>query len=56
MGLENNIYAQVVLVMLIGLLAKNAILIVEVAVQRRREGASVVVAAKQGAVSRLRPI
>lgn len=56
MGLENNIYAQVALIMLIGLLAKNAILIVEVAVQRRRAGASVVEAAKQGAVSRLRPI
>jgi HAE1 family hydrophobic/amphiphilic exporter-1 len=56
MGLENNIYAQVALIMLIGLLAKNAILIVEVAVQRRREGMSIVAAARQGAVSRLRPI
>lgn len=56
MGLENNIYAQVALIMLIGLLAKNAILIVEVAVQRRKEGMSVLAAARQGAVSRLRPI
>jgi multidrug efflux pump subunit AcrB len=56
LGLENNIYAQVALVMLIGLLGKNAILIVEFAVQRRREGASVLKAAVDGAASRLRPI
>ncbi|THU41195.1 efflux RND transporter permease subunit [Niastella caeni] len=56
MGLENNIYAQVALIMLIGLLAKNAILIVEVAVQRHRAGVRVIEAAKEGAVSRLRPI
>jgi hydrophobe/amphiphile efflux-1 (HAE1) family protein len=56
MGLENNIYAQVALIMLIGLLAKNAILIVEVAVQRHRAGARVIEAAREGAVSRLRPI
>jgi HAE1 family hydrophobic/amphiphilic exporter-1 len=37
-GLENNIYFQVALIMLIGLLAKNAILIVEFAIQRRRNG------------------
>lgn len=55
-GLENNIYAQVALVMLIGLLGKNAILIVEFAIQRRREGASVLQSAVDGAVSRLRPI
>jgi len=55
-GLENNIYAQVALVMLIGLLGKNAILIVEFAVQREREGATVLQAAVDGAVSRLRPI
>lgn len=54
--LENNIYSQVALVMLIGLLGKNAILIVEFAELRRREGLSVLAAAKQGAVSRLRPI
>lgn len=55
-GLENNIYAQVALIMLIGLLGKNAILIVEVAVQKQREGMSVLAAARQGAASRLRPI
>lgn len=56
MGLENNIYAQVALVMLIGLLGKNAILIVEFAALRHREGASPFTAALEGAVSRLRPI
>ena len=55
-GLQNNIYAQVALVMLIGLLGKNAILIVEFANQRQREGLSVVQAAIEGAVTRLRPI
>lgn len=55
-GLENNIYAQVALVMLIGLLGKNAILIVEFAVQRRRQGHSIAAAAREGAISRLRPI
>lgn len=55
-GLENNIYAQVALIMLIGLLGKNAILIVEVAVQRQQQGYTVLQAAKAGAVSRLRPI
>lgn len=55
-GLENNIYAQVALVMLIGLLGKNAILIVEFAIQRSREGATVLQSAVEGAVSRLRPI
>lgn len=56
LGLENNIYAQVALVMLIGLLGKNAILIVEFAVQREKDGLSTVKAAIEGAVSRLRPI
>ncbi|UYQ95213.1 efflux RND transporter permease subunit [Chitinophaga horti] len=56
LGLENNIYAQVALVMLIGLLGKNAILIVEFATLRRKQGVSVLEAAKEGAVSRLRPI
>jgi hydrophobe/amphiphile efflux-1 (HAE1) family protein len=56
LGLENNIYAQVALVMLIGLLGKNAILIVEFAIQRREEGRSVLEAAVEGAASRLRPI
>lgn len=55
-GLENNIYVQVGLIMLIGLLAKNAILIVEFAVQRRKMGASISEAAKEGARLRLRPI
>ncbi|WP_247236286.1 efflux RND transporter permease subunit [Telluribacter sp. SYSU D00476] len=56
LGLENNIYAQVSLVMLIGLLGKNAILIVEFAILRREEGLSVVKAAIEGATERLRPI
>ena len=55
-GLENNIYAQVALVMLIGLLGKNAILIVEFAIQRRKEGLPALAAAREAAVSRLRPI
>lgn len=55
-GLENNIYAQVALVMLIGLLGKNAILIVEFAELKRKEGMSILDAAIQGAVLRLRPI
>ena len=55
-GLENNIYAQVALVMLIGLLGKNAILIVEMANQFRAAGATPFEAAVKGAVSRLRPI
>lgn len=55
-GLENNIYAQVALIMLIGLLGKNAILIVEVAIQKRKHGMSILEAAREGAVSRLRPI
>lgn len=55
-GLENNIYAQVALVMLIGLLGKNAILVVEFALQRQQEGLTPLAAAREGAVSRLRPI
>ncbi len=55
-GLENNIYVQVGLIMLIGLLAKNAILIVEFSVQQRRAGLSIVDAALKGAELRLRPI
>ncbi len=56
-GLENNIYAQVAMVMLIGLLGKNAVLIVEFAVQKRAEdGVSVREAALQGAALRFRPI
>ncbi len=55
-GLENNIYAQVALVMLIGLLGKNAILIVEFAIQARHRGWPIIEAAVQGAKARLRPI
>ncbi len=56
LGLQNNIYAQVALVMLIGLLGKNAILIVEFANLRQKEGRSILEAALDGATSRLRPI
>ncbi len=55
-GIVNNIYVQISMVMLIGLLAKNAILIVEYALQRRQQGMSIVEAAVNGAVARLRPI
>lgn len=55
-GIDNNIYVQVALIMLIGLLAKNGILIVEFARQRREHGMTIVQAAIQGAVARLRPI
>ena len=54
--IANNIYLQIALIMLIGLLAKNAILIVEFALERRQAGMSIVNAAIQGAVARLRPI
>jgi hydrophobic/amphiphilic exporter-1 (mainly G- bacteria), HAE1 family len=56
LGLENNIYAQVALVMLVGLLGKNAILIVEFSKLKLEEGASVLDATIQGAIARLRPI
>jgi HAE1 family hydrophobic/amphiphilic exporter-1 len=55
-GIENNIYVQVALVMLIGLLAKNAILIVEFAVQRRRAGKTLIESALEASRLRLRPI
>ena len=55
-NVSDNIYLQITLIMLIGLLAKNAILIVEFAADARRKGASVAQAAIQGAVARLRPI
>lgn len=55
-GLENNIYAQVAMVMLIGLLGKNAILIVEYAVLKQKQGLSPLQAAIEGATARLRPI
>ena len=54
--ISNNIYVQVALVMLIGLLAKNAILIVEFAMQRRNAGKSLTASAVEGAKARLRPI
>ncbi|MFD1187118.1 efflux RND transporter permease subunit [Pontibacter rugosus] len=56
MGLENNIYAQVGLIMLVGLLGKNAVLIVEFAVLKRQQGASIFDAAIEGARVRFRPI
>lgn len=56
LGMENNIYAQIALVMLIGLLGKNAVLIVEFAIQRHSEGASVYKSAIEGAKARFRPI
>jgi hydrophobic/amphiphilic exporter-1 (mainly G- bacteria), HAE1 family len=55
-GLENNIYAQVSMIMLVGLLGKNAILIVEFAAMKHTEGLSPYKAAIEGAVARLRPI
>jgi HAE1 family hydrophobic/amphiphilic exporter-1 len=56
MGLSNDVYAQIGLVMLVGLLGKNAILIVEFAVQRRREGLPLQEAAVAGGQLRFRPI
>lgn len=56
MGLENNIYAQIGLIMLVGLLGKNAVLIVEFAVKKRHEGATIIEAAIEGARVRFRPI
>ena len=56
MGLANDIYAQIGLIMLVGLLGKNAILIVEFAIQKHNEGATVLEAAIEGAKVRLRPI
>ena len=55
-GLENNIYVQVAMVMLIGLLAKNAILIIEYAVQRRKAGMTLLESALEASRLRLRPI
>lgn len=56
LGLENNIYAQVAMIMLIGLLGKNAVLIVEFAIVKQKEGVGALEAAIEGAVLRLRPI
>jgi hydrophobe/amphiphile efflux-1 (HAE1) family protein len=55
-GIENNIYVQIGMIMLVGLLAKNAILIVQYAVQRRRAGMGLIEAALEGSRLRLRPI
>lgn len=55
-GLENNIYAQIAMVMLIGLLGKNAVLIVEFASQQHAKGSSVIDATLEGARARFRPI
>ncbi|MBB5638205.1 HAE1 family hydrophobic/amphiphilic exporter-1 [Pedobacter cryoconitis] len=54
--LNSNIYLQISLIMLIGLLAKNGILIVEFALERRRKGMPIIQSAIEGAVARLRPI
>jgi HAE1 family hydrophobic/amphiphilic exporter-1 len=56
MGLANDIYAQIGLIMLVGLLGKNAVLIVEFAVQKNQEGMSILEAAIEGAKVRFRPI
>ncbi len=55
-GVTNNIYLQITLIMLVGLLAKNAILIVEFALDRRKQGMGIVKSAIEGAEARLRPI
>ncbi len=56
MGLSNDIYAQIALIMLVGLLGKNAVLIVEFAAQKHRQGATVLEAAVEGSKVRFRPI
>jgi HAE1 family hydrophobic/amphiphilic exporter-1 len=56
MGLANDVYAQIGIIMLVGLLGKNAVLIVEFAVQKRREGSTIRDAAIEGARQRFRPI
>src|SRR5258708_8499601 len=56
LGLNNNLYTQIGLILLIALSAKNAILIVEVARELRRKGESILESAAQAAVARLRPI
>ena len=55
-NIEYNIYTQISMIMLIGLLAKNAILIVEFAATRREHGMTIITAAMEGAKARLRPI
>ena len=56
MGLSNDVFAQIGLIMLTGLLGKNAVLIVEFAIQKRNEGMTVLAAAIEGAKARFRPI
>ena len=56
MGLSNDVYAQIGMIMLVGLLGKNAVLIVEFAVQKHREGMPVLEAAIEGSKQRFRPI
>jgi HAE1 family hydrophobic/amphiphilic exporter-1 len=56
MGLANDVYAQIGVIMLVGLLGKNAVLIVEYAVQKQRQGATVLEAAIEGSKARFRPI
>ena len=55
-GIDNNIYLKIALIMLIGLLAKNAILIIQFALERRQTGMSIIGSAVSGAAARLRPI
>jgi HAE1 family hydrophobic/amphiphilic exporter-1 len=56
MGLANDVYAQIGVIMLVGLLGKNAVLIVEFAVQKQKQGASILEAAIEGSRARFRPI
>ena len=56
MGLANDVYAQIGIIMLVGLLGKNAVLIVEYAVQKNRQGATILESAIAGAKARFRPI
>lgn len=56
MGLANDVYAQIGVIMLVGLLGKNAVLIVEFAVQKHRQGATILEAAIEGSKARFRPI
>lgn len=56
MGLANDVYAQIGIIMLVGLLGKNAVLIVEFAVQKKKNGSTIVQAAIEGAKARFRPI
>ncbi|WP_179315655.1 efflux RND transporter permease subunit [Winogradskyella undariae] len=56
MGLANDVYAQIGVIMLVGLLGKNAVLIIEFAVQKQRQGATILEAAIEGSKARFRPI